>query len=117
MLLYKAGGSCCRLLSAGEPGTGGLKESSWGRARIRAQRSSECAWEARPNLLEAFPTRPKHMQRRTYARLRELDIRLLNRSTADSPRSRASSGTRTSHSRAWRGNKIMGDCSRPLGIA
>lgn len=57
-------------------------ESAWGRARNRAQKL-RTRLGGSANLLEAFPVRPKHMQSRTYGRLRELDTRLLSQSTAE----------------------------------
>ena len=64
--------SCLRLRYASE-----YRIWPRGRARIGAQKL-RTRLGGSPNLREAFPTLPKHMQRRTYARLRELDIRLLN---------------------------------------
>jgi hypothetical protein len=65
---------CLRLRYASQSETAG------GRARSRAQKL-RMRLGGSANLLEAFPPRPKHMQRRTYMKLRELDTRLLSRST------------------------------------
>ena len=79
-VLYGCGHFVCRQC-------GGLRyasqnENAGGRARNRVQKL-RMRLGGSGNLLEAFPPRPKHMQWRTYRRLRDLDGRLLNRSTAE----------------------------------
>jgi hypothetical protein len=56
-------------------------EAPWASAGSRAQRV-RLRLGGSANLLEPFPARPKHMQRRTYSRLRALDAGLMARSTA-----------------------------------
>ena len=51
-------------------------ESAWSRAVSRVQKLRMCL-RGSASLLEPFPTRPKHMQRRTYDRLKVLDVRLI----------------------------------------
>jgi hypothetical protein len=79
-VLYRGERFLCRLCQ-------GLRyasqyETAGGRARNRAQKL-RTRLGGSANLLEAFPTRPKHMQLRTYCRLRELDTRLVSHSTAE----------------------------------
>ena len=79
-VLYGGGRLLCRLCC-------GLRyasqyETAGGRARGRAQKL-RMRLGGSGNLLEAFPTRPRHMQSRTYRRLRDLDTRLVGRSTAE----------------------------------
>jgi hypothetical protein len=57
------------------------RESAWSRATSRAQKL-RMRLRGSANLMEPFPARPKHMQHRTYRRLRALDSRLMGMSTA-----------------------------------
>ena len=56
-------------------------ESGWSRATSRAQKI-RTRLRGSANLLEPFPARPKHMQHRTYRRLKALDAWLLGMSNA-----------------------------------
>jgi hypothetical protein len=56
-------------------------ESAWSRAIGRAQKLRS-RLRGSADLLEPFPARPKHMQHRTYRRLRARDARLIGVTTA-----------------------------------
>ena len=80
--VYGGGRFLCRLCLRLRYGS--QYETPGGRARGRAQKL-RMRLGGSANLLMRFPFRPKHMQRRTYRRLIELDDHLLGRTKAKPP--------------------------------
>ena len=79
-MLYGGGRFLCRLCLRLRYAS--QYETAGGRARVRAQKL-RMRLGGSANLLMPFPFRPKHMQRRTYRRLMDLDTRLLSRTTTE----------------------------------
>ena len=79
-MLYGGGRFLCRLCLRLRYAS--QYETAGGRARVRAQKL-RMRLGGSANLLMPFPFRPKHMQRRTYLRLIDLDDHLLNRTKAE----------------------------------